>query len=88
MDRIFKRYSDPFSLIDEVIRNHDFVSWIAEFVDAENEEQVWDVWIHRILDKSFEEFKKDVLRPKSTIPLETTIQDSMSILNNFSPKER
>lgn len=88
MDLLFSKYASPFSLIDELISNGDFFDWTLEFIDAENDRKITEVWLHKIFDKSFEEFKNSILTEENTVTneqLETTIVESQSILNNFIP---
>ena len=88
MDLLFSKYASPFSLLDELIANGDFFDWSIEFVDAENDRRIWELWLHKVFDKSYEEFRNAILKTENVIDehLETTIQDSKSILNNFIPE--
>lgn len=36
--------------------------FILRLYDEENEEQLWDVWLHRDTGKSFKDFKKENLK--------------------------
>ena len=91
MDLLFKKYASPFLLLDEIIANSDFVEWIQKFADAENESQIYDIWIHKVDGKSFDDFRQSVLSTQSNEAdkeqIETTIQSSKSILNNFVPQK-
>lgn len=90
-DLLFSKYASPQILLDGLISNGDFHEWVIEFVNAENERQIWDVWIHKVFDKSFAEFKNSIVENHREIPeeqIETTIRNSHSILNEFIPEER
>ena len=58
MDLVFKRYSSPFLLLDNLIENGKFLEFIAELLNDYQEEQLYEFWLHKVHDKSYEEFKK------------------------------
>lgn len=87
-DLLFSKYASPQILIDHLISNGDFFDWVIEFIDAENDRQAWEVWLHKVIDKSFEEFRESIqthVNQMDDEQLETTISDSKSILNAFIP---
>lgn len=88
-DLLFTKYASPQILLDQLISNGDFFDWVVEFINAENDRQAWEVWLHKIFDQTFEEFRNSI-HPKQPDPsteeqLETTISNSKSILNGFIP---
>lgn len=89
MDLLFEKMANPFILIDELISNGDFFDWVVEFINVENDRQIREVWLHKIFDKSFEEFRNSVVKiqPDEMYEeqIETTISNSKSILNGFIP---
>ncbi len=88
MDLLFSRYASPFSLLDSVICMRQFSSFIDEMIEAENEKIMWEYYLHRVLDKSFSDFKKSVethIKP-SDEQVETTVLTSKDILNQFIPE--
>ena len=94
MDLVFKRYSSPFLLLDNLIENGKFLEFIAELLNDYQEEQLYEFWLHKVLDKSYEEFKKDIKEEKERheAPEELNdervaeiIQESYEIINNFKP---
>lgn len=93
MDLLFKRYASPFLLLDNYILSEMFYEFIINFMDLQNEELIWDVWIHKIFDKTFDDFKESLLseainnvKPTKK-QLETTVKTSQQILDSFVPKE-
>ena len=88
-DLLFSKYASPQILIDQLISNGDFFDWVVEFINAENDKQAWEVWLHKVFDKSFEDFRNSLLQTRSNQmddeQLETTISNSKSILNGFIP---
>lgn len=89
MDLVFKRYASPFLLIDEMISNSSFIKFVLNLIDAKNEEQLYEVWLHKIFNKGFEEFKESVMNSVEVeeMSVEETINQSWDILNSFTPKK-
>lgn len=89
MDLLFEKIANPFILIDQLLLNGDFFDWVVEFVKQENERQIWEMWLHKIFDKSFADFRNSVMRTQpdqmDNEQLETTVKNSKSILNGFIP---
>ena len=68
-----------------------FAEFVHEFVRLENEKEeektIWEFYLHRVYDKSFVEFKQS-LHPNAKPTkkdLETTVNESKSILAGFAP---
>jgi len=87
MDLLFEKMANPFVLIDELLLNGDFFDWVLEFINEENDRQFWEVWLHKVFDKSFEDFKNSIVQTNQIDDeqLETTVMNSKSILNGFIP---
>lgn len=89
MDLLFKRYASPFLLLDEVILNNRFCDFVIEIMTSENERKTWEFYLHKVFDKSYEDFKSSLgsIQDKKTqeTDLETTILNSKNTLNNFKP---
>lgn len=90
MDLLFKRYSNPYELMDQMILCGRFLDFICEFVEITNEDLLWEYYLHYpFLEMSYDEFKRrlgigdDEPQPKSN--LEATVKQSMNILDNFVP---
>lgn len=97
MDLLSKRYANPCFFIDGMIetgRLCEFVDHIVATTNREEEEQTqWEYYLHRVYDKSFEDFRNDLKteaenRNMSARTIETTVQHSMSILQKFNPEKR
>lgn len=66
-----------------------------ELVHIHNEEMedktLWDIWLHRIFDKGFDEFKKSLGGNKTAAPTQEEVKsiamDSRNILAGFVPDE-
>lgn len=90
MDLLFKRYASPFLLLDNYIISGMLVEFIDEFIDITNEETVYELWLHKEYKKNYQEFKAQFIKEKAKVDdskVETVINDSFNILNNFIPKE-
>lgn len=96
MDLLFKRYASPFSFMDGMIQAGRFYEFVIDFIKTTNQEMEekydWEYFIHKVFDKSYQEFKEEIKTNKenqemSEQDIETTVQYSMNILNNFNPEE-
>ena len=76
-----------------MIQTGRFTEFVWEFVDIYNKEQeektLWELWLHRVFDKPFDEFMKSVDKSNRTAPtqedIKSTIEGSLSILKSFDP---
>lgn len=93
MDLIFKRYSSPFSLFDELIENDMLSDFINTLIEKNNEDLELKVWLHKVYDKSFSEFTSNIHSQSAhaeTMDEEeakTTIRKSYEMLSNFQPQD-
>ena len=90
MDLLFTRYASPFLLLDNYIAQGRLVEFVLSIIDKTNEAKIYDYWLHKVFDKSFDEFKKLVMSNNEIVEddnenAEETIRESMNILNNFIP---
>ena len=93
MDLLFRRYASPFPFMDGMIQTCQFCDFIHNFAEAKQESDEWEIYLHKVWDKSFTEFKKEIKanqdhRKMSESQIETAIKDSMNILNNFNPEQQ
>lgn len=91
MDCLFAKYGSPFLFVDGMIRTERFSDFVDEFLNFEGEKKKWEFYLHKVFDKSFDEFEKSLPKQRNVISseqLETTIHDSRDILNAFVPTER
>lgn len=95
MDRLFARYADPFSFINGMLRTGRFEEFVASFtetVQAEQEEEKgWQFFLHRVMEGSYADFRERLNvqnehKNMSARAFETTINDSMRILEKLSTK--
>jgi hypothetical protein len=83
-------------LLNQMIRTRRFEEYVLELVQMHNEEMedktLWDIWLHRIFDKGFDEFKKSLSSTKKeAAPTQEEVKsiamDSRNILAGFVPDE-
>ena len=84
MDLLFSRYASPFLFIDTVIDARRFSDFVTHFCGVNEEQKEWEYFLHKVFDKSFDDFRES-LEPPKPVNFETTIQTSKSILDNFKP---
>lgn len=96
MDRLFARYADPFSFINEMIRAGRFEWFVSSFnrtVNEEKEEETtWQYYLHKVMEGSFADFKAKLKnnsdhKNMSKRTFETTITNSMGILQKLSSQK-
>ena len=92
MDLLFTRYADPFSLLNGYIQTSRMCDFVDAFVEQKAEDDRWEFYLHKVWDKSYPEFCKQLqtthgLQQMSAYDIETTVQKSIDILGNFNPKQ-
>ena len=90
MDLLFKKYADPFSLLNGYIRTSRFCEFIESFCEQKIEDDRWEYFLHKVWDKSYSDFCEMLqvsqdLQEMSEEDMEATVKMSMEILNNFHP---
>lgn len=91
MDLLFKRYANPFMLLDGYIQTGRFCEFIHSFVEQNNEDDRWEFFLHKVFGMTYEEFCKDAQQSQSVQAMsedeiKTTVQDSLDILGSFHPE--
>ena len=70
-----------------------FSGFVQELHDRTEEEKLWEFFLHKVRDKSFEEFKGALNnQPKesfefSKTQIETTVNNSFDIMQGFIPHD-
>lgn len=94
MDLLFQRYASPFFFLDNMIRCGRFSDFVVEFIELTNKEKEdalnWEYFLHKVWNKSFREFIEEMKtnednKKMTAEHIETTVQNSLNILNNFNP---
>lgn len=94
-DMLYRRYANPMQLINGMIRTHRLYEFVNKLVDMHNEEEkdktLWDVWLHRVFDKSFNEFMEALEGNKKAAPtqeeIKNIVNETQAMLNGFVPVE-
>lgn len=92
MDLLFNRYASPFSLLDQMIQCGSLSDYISFMWESKQKDDEWAFYLNKeCSDMSFEQFRNNLKQTamnqkvtKQTI--ETAINDSMNMLNNFVPE--
>ena len=90
MDLLFRRYADPFSLLNGYIQTARLCEFIHAIVERKKEDDRWEYFLHKVWDKSYSEFCEALqtsqdLQSMTDDEIEATIKKSMNILGNFNP---
>lgn len=90
MDLLFKRYADPFSLVNGYIQTSRFCEFIRAFCKQKTDDDRWEYFLHKVWDKSYSDFCEALqvsqdLHEMSEDEIEATVKESMNILGNFNP---
>lgn len=78
------------SLLDEMVSAGRLSEFIDVIMSKREEEKDWEYYLHKVFDKSFNDFKNDInaeMAAEQTFDVETTLQDSMNLAIHFSPEE-
>lgn len=84
------------ALLDQMIMTGRLEEFVNELVHIRNEEledeALWEIWLHRIYDKSFPEWKDSLTgKPQKAAPtpeeIKSIAMDSRCILAGFVPDE-
>lgn len=96
MDMLYQRYSCPFSFVEEMIKSGRFQEFVVEFANTitkeKEEKRNWEFFLHKVWDGTYQDFLSDVENNKKNLTMtkrtiETTINHSLNLLNNFNPNE-
>lgn len=89
MDLLFKRYASPYLIVDEMIVMCQFSKFVESLVEFDEDDKKWEYYIHRVVDgQSFKDWKESIYSHDKSVSandIETTVKDSLGILNGFNP---
>lgn len=89
MDLLAQRYASPFSLLDKMISQKRFFEFVREVNTIKNEEKLWEIWLHRVFDKPYDEWKESLtvdVEETAKYNADATVKNSLDILNGFNPE--
>lgn len=79
MDLLFKRYASPFLILDSYIENGSLTSFLRTLYEKVGEERMWEVWLYKVDNQSFDEFKNSIVEANEKVDNSTdTINDILS----------
>lgn len=89
MDLLFKRYASPYLLVDEMILAGQFSDFVTRLTEYDADQNLWEFFLHKVDGQSFNDWKASLGAEQSSQmsndQIETTVNDSYFILNNFEP---
>ena len=87
MDLLFTRYASPFVLLDGLILTNSLKNFVDDFFDFINEDREWEFFLHKVYDKSWNEFVNDIEQSENQTPIDlgATLVKSKNMLSNFTP---
>lgn len=104
MDMLFNRYACPIEFMKIYIEQGRFGEFVKEIIqldskrqseesEKEEEQKLWDLYLHCMSDKSFADWKKEIQKQDQPAKqsmtndqVDATINNSRQILKSFSPK--
>ncbi len=97
MDLLYSRYASPLSYIDGLIEIGMFAEGIVEMVKQDDEDRMWQLYLHsnKLVspEKSFNDWKESVMtasqqrKPMSKSELKAAKNKADNILSNFKIQE-
>lgn len=93
MDLVYHRYANPVNLLNQIVSSGRLSEFVDFIVKKHEEEVNWQYYLHKVFDKTFNEFTKDIENEahenlaRETFDVETTLQDSINMTMNCVPPE-
>lgn len=90
MDLLHHRYASPFLLIDQFILVSGFSGWIDGFLRLYNQDLLWQVWLYKISEQGWLDFKTmyenapQTPSGGSSVSVETIVAGSFESIQNFT----
>lgn len=91
MDQLFKRYADPFLLLNTLIQTNSLSSFIDDmftFINEEFQEKtLWEFFLNKVYDESWSDFYNRITSDENSksVDLGATLTKSREMLINFTP---
>lgn len=88
MDTLYRRYACPFDFLNSVFRLGRLEESLLNLLKQEDEEKLWQLYLHSIKEKPYDEWKKEVLKPQqqamTDAEITTQVQKANNLLTSFS----
>ncbi|MDR1563878.1 MAG: hypothetical protein LBS74_02865 [Oscillospiraceae bacterium] len=81
---LFKKYANPFILLDQFIIIGGFSAFIEKLVEFDNNQSAWEFFLHKVTDKTYKEFKESLKNQPENFG--ATEQETADIINKFARK--
>lgn len=87
---LFKQYANPFDFLDGISQMGMFEQGILKVIEDEQEQKLWELYLHSYPEKSFKEWKDSLKssNPKNAMTeseVATQVQKSKNLLKSFNP---
>lgn len=88
MDLLFSRYASPFSILDQYIQFGNLYELVDTIQTQRAEEKCWQLYLSiPFREKSYNEFRDDLLYPDKNIPSvkeqKDIVNDSMNLIDSI-----
>ena len=90
MDLLARRYASPFVLLEEMLSQGRLYEFVCEINTLKNEEELWEIWLHRVMDKTFDDWKQSLrmhVESRTNFDAESTVKNSFNLLSGFDPEK-
>lgn len=89
MDMLYHRYACPFDYLDTLLELGEMPQGIREMLYQDNDNKLWEMYLHSMPTKSFNEWKKSISKNQvgkalSNAEMGSIINKSNNILKAFS----
>ena len=91
MDALYKRYACPFDFINSAFRLGKLEESLLNVIKQNDEDKLWQLYLHSMKEKSYEDWKKEIMKPEESKALTdaeitTQVQKANNLLTSFSMK--
>jgi len=69
MDLLFKRYANPYIFLDSMLESGCFDEAVSKIWKFDQEDISWEYFLHKVWDKSFDEFKNEISLENESVNL-------------------
>lgn len=87
MDTLYRRYACPFDFLNSVFRLGKLEESLLNVIKQEDEEKLWQLYLHSIKEKPYNEWKEEVMPQKkamSNAEITTQVKKANYLLTSFS----
>lgn len=101
MDLLYSKYASPMEFMNLYINNGQFGEFVTHIInrenqrkkeeaEKENEQKLWMMYVHSLMDKSFNDWKAQVMRPSGNASFgkdaDLTDSDIKKIMSKLFPE--